>query len=529
MRLGTITIAVLLFGAASVVGAAQQDHATATGERKPDAKADLQSRATAQASALTSNPTGVQVIGTISAKVIESGGRVSGSLTIANRSASDIRDVEVSARTPKGFTFVGGRLDTDGEGEDQCTPGFFGIPPTPAVRCLIPGIVRAGEERAVTIEWRAGGAEAEQSVDATVQWLQVGGQPPSKSYRDLSLGEISSRSSWEFLFTKFPALLPLATGLLGGLIVAAVQWGLAFTSKSAEDARANQAKIEEEKRSSKTRALEATREHTATTWEKMLPISHELATQHYVHIQSFVRSAVRQMESHDKESGGGTKETAESRESFERAFLSLSLFDRRMGYVTEKIGGAYFKNRMGEEIVGWSYFMYSHLYWDKNLSARRDYSAFIAAIHPSAVVSELHELVILAETGAKLGPAQSRKPRTSAGDDATRAGAAHVVVTEDTVAVCARVKKRFHDWIMSGESTEALPYLHAIRDVITFEMNRPYRYWYGGPAEKLSVSKIGRDAILSLGTGFMTGKDLKDFETKIRCYLDESEAGSYEC
>jgi hypothetical protein len=527
MRLAAITIAVLLFGAASFVGAAQEDHFTATGQRKPDTKANLKSGATTEASGLPGDSSGVQVTGSISAKVIESGGQVSGSLTIANRSTSDIDHVEISARTPIGFAFIGGRLDTEGEAEDQCTLGSFGDPPAPAVRCRIPGTVRAGQERAVTIEWRAGGAEAEQSVDATVQWMQVGVQPPSKSYRDLSLGDISSRSSWEFLFTKFPALLPLATGLLGGLIVAAVQSWLAFRSKRAEDARAHQAKIEEENRSSEVRALEATREHTATTWEKMLPISHGLATQHYVHIQSFVRSAVGQMERHRKASAGGTKETAESRDSFERAFLSLSLFDRRMQYMTEKVGGAYFKNRMGEEIAGWSYMMYSRLYWDKSLNTRLDYSAFLAAIHPSARVSELHELATLARAGAKRGPARTRERTVSGDGDASGEGAPRVVVTKETVAACAKVRQRFHNWIVSGEWERALPYLHAIRDVITFEMNRPYRYWYGGPAEKLSVSKIARDAIFGLGTGYMTGQDLTDFATKIKRYLEESEAGSY--
>jgi hypothetical protein len=524
MRLVALYIATVLFGPVSATASPQAEPPKSTAQPETGTTMTQKKARTLQSSSgPKDSPLGVQVTGTISARVIRAGGRVSGSVTIANRSAADIDDVEVSARTPEGFKFIGGRLDTEGEAGDPCVLGAFGVPPAPAVRCRIPDKVRADEERAVTIEWTADDAEAEQGVGATVQWTQEGKQTPSKSYRDISLGEISSRSSWEFPFTEYPALLPLATGLLGGLIVAAVQSWLSFRAKRAEDERAEDAKIEEESRAGKARALEATREHTATTWEKMLPISHELAIRHYVHIQSFARSTVRQLELYEKESAAGAKETAESREMLERAFLSLTLFDRRMQYITETIGGAYFKNRMGEEIVGWSYFMYSRLYWDKNLKTRVHYSSFLRAIRPDARVSDLHELSSLAQGGAR-----PKTSATSASDVAIEADACRVVVSDQTAAVCCEVRARFLEWVKNREWEQALPYLHAIRDVITFEMNRPYRYWYGGEAEKLSVSKIGRDGILKLGGGFMTGRDLEDFHAKLEAYLKESEAGSYE-
>jgi hypothetical protein len=430
-----------------------------------------------------------------------------------------------------------GRLDTDFGTDNACEPGSFGVPPTAAVTCRIPGIIRPGEERAISIEWQTDSAEPGQSVDATIQWAQGEGKNTSTSYRDISLGEISSRSSWEFQFTEYPALLPLFAGLIGGLLVAFVQFWLARVAKGQEDrraaaakleeeSRAGAAKLEEERRAAAAKLEEESRAHLNTTWDLMLPESHKVATRHYVFLLSYVTSAIGSIEVYNAKSAKGTQNTAEALEAAERGFLSLTLFDRHVLFLYDSIGGVYLKSRMGEEILTWCLYTYQRLYWDRDLQTRGDHSALIRLIHPGAHIYDLQSL-LHGTPGATVPP----RPHTSGGrhaeslpvEEIDEENAPPMPINFETQKVCVDAKSRFDNWITQPECAKALLFLKGLRDILLFEMNRAYRFWYGGEPDLLEIDEKAREALLKIGSDFLVPEQATKLALKVKAYLEDAE------
>lgn len=555
--LASLLVCLLL---ATALHAAPPQEAVVSKSRVPQPSPPSSKEPKPAATASSKDQPGVQITGSISSQVIETGGMLSGSITIANRSASEISAVKVVARTPLGFHYSGGRLDSDAAESNSCpAPSSFQQSP-PKIICEIPGNVPIGAERALSIQWQADSAQADQSVDVTIEWTvpatAPAAPPAQSSYRDISIGQVSSRNGWEFLFAKYPAFLPLLSGLVGGLIVAGIQTGLSFLAKKAEDKRANDEKVkeegraaaqklEEDSRAAETRQREADRAHLNTTWDLMLPKSHEIATRHYVFIYSYLNYAIAQIESHNAQVTEAKSETDKSRDAGERGFLSLVLFNRQVQALYDAIGAMYLKNRIGEEIVSWCLYRFGLLYTDVDFKTRAKYGKLLRAVSPTAHMMDVGDLLHGQFPAPPHGPAIPSNPA------AERAPAAHphlsgvatnaasedratiqdtgdstgplVVINEESHKLCVDFKDHFDKWAGGADCTKALLILKGLRDVLIFEMNRPYRYWYGGDPDMLQVDADARKVLLELAKDVLPKKDADDLHRKIQAYLLEAE------
>lgn len=461
----------------------------------------------------TANSPVVKITGSLSAAAVATGGRVSGFVTVANESGQPVSQLQILARVPEGFSFLGARVEQDPPVAIQCSASQ-GM--ASSVKCEIPGVLQDQVERAVTLEWKADSDQPEQSMSVTVEW--VIGSANSGSSRSLSLGQISTEEAWKLWVARDPLVLPLITGVLGGLIVALVQAWLASREKRAEDDRAKlakvaeedrakKAKVEEESRAATARKLEEERAHKAATWDMMLQQAHQLAMQHYVHIQSFVRGAISSLDRYDKASKPGAPADPELSELPVRAFLCLLLFARRVQYSTDTVGGLYFKNRVGEEIIARSYYTYRKLYFDTSIQTRSEYERILRRVPPKARVSELYEKMQLS--------AKSTSASTDPDD------AAAIELGKALEAALAEFEQL---WVKSDAlRTKLLPILKGFAAVMQFEMNRPYRYWYN-KSSVLEISGLARTAIETLGEKepFGTDESWTNFRRAAKLYLDEA-------
>jgi hypothetical protein len=406
----------------------------------------------------------VEISGLLSAKTVGKGGRVSGLVTIANYTGGKVTGVHIVVAPLDGFEFRGGSISGGSNGGIHCEIS--------RLTCDLANGLSDAEERSVTLTWAVTASSAEQSVNATVAWTST-----QESSRTISLGQVACLGWFDNALAEHTWLSPLLIGVLGGLVVAFGQSAMAFFLKRGEEERS----------------------HLTTTWEKMLPESHKLGMQHYVHIQAFVRNGVRSLELY--RDAPATMPAAEKDDLVTRAFLSLLLFDKRMQYAAQTVGGAYFKNRTAEEIVGWCYKTYREAYYDVNLVRRSEYEHLLRIVKPKTTLGDAFALLT---------------PPTPPDPDAAKAAGdvANAKLLNDA-------KAAFILWAASAQCNAALPFLKAFRAVMTFEMNRPYRYWYAQD-ECLELSAEAEQALGLLGKNVMKGNEFTAFQLKIQSYVQEA-------
>ena len=455
----------------------------------------------------------VRVTGSLSAAVVAKGAQFSGFVTIGNDTPQTLSGMRIIIYVPDGFSFRDARAERNPPSALKCAADN---PAAPSIlACDVVEALPPGAERAFTLSWQADSDEPEHSMDITVEWLS--GSVPSSappSSRALSLGQISSEDSWKLYVARNPLILPLITGVLGGLIVALAQALLSAQEKRKEDERARlakieeerragAAKIEEEKRAAATRKLEEERAHKIATWDMMLPQAHELAMRHYVLMQAFVRGAISSLDRYDRASEPGGTPDPELDDLPARAFLCLVMFARRMQYSTDTVGGLYFKNRIAEEIVSRCYYSYRKLYYDRDIKERARYESILNRVSADARVSQLYD--------ALHGHASSDHTGTK--------------LTKKAAAALHRdLKTAFEEfeelWIKNNQRQKILPILKAFAAVMQFEMNRPYRYWYNEKA-KLEISDEAREAVETLGETepFGMNNNWNLFRTSAKAYM----------
>jgi hypothetical protein len=455
----------------------------------------------------TVSPT-VKVTGSLSTPVVTTFGRVSGFVTVANESTESISATRIIVHVPEGFSSQGARIEQDQPTDLHCSP--IGQNTRSTLKCEVPGTLEQGAERAITFEWRAESDQPQQSVDVTVEW--VSGNLGFPSSRSISLGEISAEASWKLWVIQNPLVLPLISGVLGGLIVAFVQAWLASRERRLEDHRAALAKLGEEDRAAKSRRLDEERAHKTATWDMMLPQAHQLAMRHYVHMQSFVRGAISYLARYEKASKPDGRPDPELNDLPIRAFLCLILFARRMQYSTDTVGGLYFKNRVAEEIVSRCYYAYRKLYFDRNIQARGAYEWILSRILPTARTSDLYE-----------------KMRASSSVGANQPASSDPKVFEELQLGKAlqAAFQEFDTLLMQpagdGLRAKVVSILEGFAAVMQFEMNRPYRYWYNQPS-LLDITPNAKTAIETLceNEPFGMGENWTNFRKTARDYLQDA-------
>ncbi len=275
------------------------------------------------------------------------------------------------------------------------------------------------------------------------------------SYVLTSLGQAASKSHGQELREFFKDFgLPIVVVLLP-FIFAFFQWLVGLVEKKAAEVRTQ----------------------ISQTWNQMLPESHKFAMRHYVHIHSYLSEAITRLEKYRKIT---TEDPSQTMPIARRAFYALMMFERRVQFARRTVGGLYFKHRMGEELANRCHRKWRELY---------------------GVEVEQNRLLLI-HVLRKLSPNTEFDHFLAKLDDPTRP--------------LERGWEYFQQWIRDERCGEAIPYLKGLRDILKYEMNRPYEYWYGS-RELLQLDPEAEKVLPALGG--LGGSPEEKFRGEVSAYL----------
>jgi|ERR1700675_3599305 len=274
----------------------------------------------------------------------------------------------------------------------------------------------------------------------------------TSSVRGISLGPLIGRS-WELqaFQTYKDLLLPI--------VVFGATWYL--TSKQAK--------------------VQTQRAQVAETWNRMLPISHGLATRYYM---PMVKALLRVSEDVPKfvlaaSPSASPPLPAPTNEGLSVYFHTM-LFWCRFKRTNDKKGGIYFKNRTGEKLIVAAFHEFRKIYKGDGpgrFDIERRIRAIAIALTPELEFPEF--------------------------------------VTAYNAAAVSNLSQAFKDgWVDflgwysdAAKRTRGLELLEIFRKILDFESNRPYQKWYNS-LEKLEISNSQRDLMVNLAA---SGEERAEF------------------
>jgi hypothetical protein len=202
------------------------------------------------------------------------------------------------------------------------------------------------------------------------------------------------------------------------------------------------------------------------TWRLMLPKSHANAEQHYMPVVASIE--LLQVRFGNLAKNG----TVENRHQFLFELLRLL---RRMQHLGRQIGGFYFKDREGERLAKecWDPFFER----SRTALGPEDRERALAHIEPNENLASF-----LDKLSGKAKLPQGGSIPSPPGQESIQ-------------SVLTRIDTKLQDWIRAGGFQRNLPLLELFRTVLTYEMNRPYEFWYGErmnlEEEKLQIALLG--------------------------------------
>jgi hypothetical protein len=404
------------------------------------------------------------VHGDLSAEVVQTGETIRFWLTFENRADQPLSDIYVAGLYAPGFkSSCYCQISTERipclSAPELPRANALGASSSPPGHCS--GIVSPlmpGQSFTVWGELQAESPHSREKIKAIVSWSDVG---PLFSSELAPIGEIAIEDRWQI---RGNALAGFLYGVLKDfalpLILLILTVAVGVYDKRKETRRlAHEKDLEDQRKREEER-----RSHISQTWVTMLPESHKLATELYMPIAAAVRGAVRELENYEaakRELSSSTEETGEHAvaqkkltESRRAAFYYLLLFLRRVRHLAEVKGGFYFKSRAGEELARGC------------LESFRD--KFLEVDEKGiALVSQCFAPLDFFEKRAPFLQKMDADPKTELSQ----------YLSECFV--------KFEEWLDSAMPTEALKFLKGLRSVLTYEMNRPYFYWYEEQEEPL--------------------------------------------
>lgn len=330
---------------------------------------------------------------------------------------------------------------------------------------VIAAELKPGQSTTVWGDLRAGDVRDRQTLMVIVGWA---GSEKIESRLALPLGESVIQSKASQLLSVIRDFRDLLKDFALPLVLVLLGLGYQFWDKRREQARQEQEQL---------------RTQIAETWSKMLPESHQLATQYYMPVEANARGAIEDILQFLKD-GDPQKE--------KRGFFFLIIFERGMRHLHDSVGGFYFKNRLAEELAVYCYEEYQALYYYRDENTLRRLSAMLnnADIH-ERIASFLDKLE---------------------GKDG-----------EEIAKVFSEGWNDFREWVVSDKCLPALRYLQGFRLLLRYEMNRPYDYWYG-ETEGLQTDRDTEEAILSLAEKIGEKTAGPNFLEEVKKYLEEAKS-----
>lgn len=369
----------------------------------------------------------IEVTGNISEAAIEKGQKTSFFLCIANRTPEPIQSVRFDELHAEGFQIV--KRSWCAADNPNCE--------------LIASQLDAGQSIAVWGELFGSQPHEKETVVSKISWID---SAKTVSSRFSQLGETAIQTKWEHWRSSW--VYDLIKDLTLPLVLVGLGTALGIYDKAKENRRQRLDKQLDEER----KKDEELRAQTAQTWNSMLPESHKLATEYYMPVDGAASSALDEFIEREKAITEGNQTQQKAAE--ERAFFYLLLMSRRCRALADDRGGWYFKDRVGEQLVARCLENFRVLFLHQPNDAQVTWSVAIGVV----------------DARGKLGPFKA---------------ALHG--SDGNGALLREAQRNFDLWLTSADFEPALRNLRAMRLVLTYEMNRPYEYWYGS-CERLNLS-----------------------------------------
>jgi hypothetical protein len=290
------------------------------------------------------------------------------------------------------------------------------------------------------------------------------------------IGEVEIKEWWgEWLSYLINLVKDFALPILLGF--------LAYWYQRRERRRDQQALAEETRREQARQEQDRLRTQIAETWDKMLPESHRLATQHYMGLERQAQEAVEYITGFLRDG---------NREKARMGFYYVVLLGRRIRHLNDSAGGFYFKNRIGEKLVARCLDEYMNLYFYSEEAMLRRFSTLLDHVNfdekPGSFLKKLD------------------------GEG-----------SPEIVGVFKRAWDDFETWVKSEECQNALPFVRAFGAILKYEMNRPYEHWYGN-RERLVIDANMEAKILQLAEKIGQETGQANFRAEVVTYLQDAKS-----
>ena len=394
-----------------------------------------------------SKPPGITVTSAVSDSALETGQSFTAWLTVTNSGGVPVSNLEILEWTAPGAELS--RIYWTGSGGAQsCSLGAAapsGATPranseTTVVTSSCPplaAVLAPGQSLSLSAELSAVREAPRSAVHVAIGWTAGGGP----STQGVTVGEVQIRSPISAFFVRVYGFLkdfalPIVLAILAFLFG---RWDKKREAKRQEKADALAAA---ERRARDQRAL------VAETWQKRLSVMYELNTKYYLPLCSAISSTL-----YFGRQRGSETDAARKNEYARREFFGLVFAYRRMNYIADEIGGLFLKDMTGERIVSRCWQSFLKLFTE---NFRDDYFRLL---------TRMTSPIGLDETGDTFFSRMDAKQS----DGSFTEGA----------AVLQEGWQRFQVWVGDAHYPAAIQRLKVLRQVLAFEINRPFLYWYG--------------------------------------------------
>lgn len=218
--------------------------------------------------------------------------------------------------------------------------------------------------------------------------------------------------------------------------------------KEKETARQSAEKLLDQQRQGEERE----RQQLLQTWNNMLTISHEDATQYYMPLGSAVRSTLESFERCRAALDKTPPDLPFGSPYTKHALYCFLVTMRRCRRIADDRGGFYFKDRVGEKLTALCVEKLGALYLLDSPGAAEKTSELLREINPQEKLGEF-----VPKLNESLAKGTSKPP------------------VEDTRFI---VYQHFYTWLSTPEFRRSVPLMKAMTAILDFEMNKPYEYWY---------------------------------------------------
>jgi len=424
----------------------------------------------------------VTASGGVSAPVIARDEELRFWLTIQNKTASDISQIQLT-RWPEGYSvdevcfFVAQSNQPQPQGSTQCAKSDALINRDIALALTIP----AGQSLTGMGKLKADKAHRKETLTLVLTWAATG--KPSSSI-PIALGENQVQDSWEWVSSSWVYQLFKDLAIPISLLV--VGFVLNSLAKSRENRQAAQQRLEQEQKEREKAAMQEAKERAETalredrerqekahlelkeeqdkkrdarseTLKQMLPVSHTYAAKYYLPLsRSTERAAIALYEMTEhleiKAKSPAAFDPAKFEASSQRSFFYVLMAKRLLDGMRKEIGGLYFKDLRGERLAAACIKKFELLVGGDTaplslaiqrlanlLKRTATYETFQSAFWPAGVTGPLSQEQTYTDYAWKL----------------------------------------FEPWVTNDKDRQdALQCLSALTIVLDFEANRPYEYWY---------------------------------------------------